>query len=106
MSDESRTVIHANFRVGDDPNPAVPSYASDALLWGLAVDRDKRPESATEFVQALENPRRSSKIPGKSMWDGLDGTGRAAVITAAIAALGGCIAAALKIVPELIKGKH
>jgi serine/threonine protein kinase len=87
-------------------NPVVPRYTSDALLWGLAVDRDKRPNSATEFVQALENPKRNFSIPGKSSWDSLDGTGRAAVIAAAIAAFGGCVAAALKILPELIKGKH
>jgi serine/threonine-protein kinase len=97
-----------------DANPAITETVRAALLNALAVLPKDRPASASEFCDMLLGAR-PTKLVRKSMttgrrspsefWKDLDATGRAGIITAAIAAIAGIGVALVQIIPTLLLGK-
>jgi len=115
LSDNKQTHARVTGQLTDprDANPAITETVRASLLNALAVRPSDRPASASEFCDMLMGARptklvRKSTMTGRSpsqFWKDLDATGRAGVVTAAIAAAAGIVGALVQIIPALLGKK-
>jgi serine/threonine-protein kinase len=87
-------------------NPLISRPIEQALQWGLHVNRDERPPSATSLMNAIVGSEISSEAVSpttRGLWNRLEPTGKVAIITATIAAVGGLITAIVKMIPDFVQ---
>jgi serine/threonine-protein kinase len=95
-------------------NPAISQTVRGALNNALALDPQERPTTAVEFCDMLVGAR-PSKSPSRAktsgrrgpvqVWGSLEPAGRAAVITAGMAAFAAIVAALVQVIPALLGKK-